>query len=166
MRLLVRKIEAAKWQQNDIKNGAEVSADAITGSSLKTVSNSLSVWMIENELALDNAVLAVVAQGQYLESMDFAYFDQSALEAAGLQVICTRGISPVKHLTETHRDIVGLTYRSLGLVANIVVDCFKTEKTRRFTKIQLRNLLREAIQVGNLNLQDLNKKIQDEMSLG
>ncbi|MBN1570613.1 MAG: hypothetical protein JXA73_22410 [Acidobacteria bacterium] len=164
MRLLVRKIEAAKWRQNDIINGAEVSADAITGS-LKTASNSLSVWMIESESALNDAVLAFVAEGQHVESMDFAYFDQSALEAVGLQIVNSLGRTPIEDMKQSHRDIVALTYRSLGLMANIIVDCFRTEKTRRFTKLALQNLLREAIQNKRLNPLELNPKIREDISL-
>lgn len=45
MTLLVRKINRAKWMQNDILSEQDVSADAIT-ICMKTVGNTLSVWQI------------------------------------------------------------------------------------------------------------------------
>jgi hypothetical protein len=62
MKLLVRKIERAKWMQKDVVNGATPSADAVTGS-LRTKNNTLSVWQIENLDELEDAVIAFVCQG-------------------------------------------------------------------------------------------------------
>jgi hypothetical protein len=146
----VRKINQAKWLQNDIKNGADVSADAITNC-MKTSRNTLSLWRIADEAQIEEAVLAIVAGADHLDAIDVAVMPSQRLTEAGLTVVASPGNTTVKSLVDTHADIQNLTYSSLGLVANCIVECFNENKVKRYTKGSLREILRRAIASGKLD---------------
>lgn len=150
MSLLVRKIEQAKWLQNDILNGADVSADAITNC-MKTKCNALSTWHIDNEEELDYAVLAIVAGHDHLDSIDVVWLSQEDLPERGLSVENSRGDTPLEEWADKHTDIVDLSYQSLGRLADCIVTCFREERVKRYTRSALKQLLRDAITSGRLN---------------
>lgn len=79
MGLLVRKINRSKWPQEDEKNVFKVASDAIT-ICLKSCGNTLSVWEIDNEQNLDEAVLALASGFQHLESIDVVMLESDRLK--------------------------------------------------------------------------------------
>lgn len=163
MSVLVRKIERNKWTQNEIIKGAEVSADAITNC-MKTVGNALSVWQITDETKLEDAVLAIVSMFDHPDSIDVALFDERVVIDAGLQIVAKPGKTPIEGLVQNHRDIAGLTYSTLGTMANLTVKCFKDDKIRRFTRFQLLKLFKDAIQRGIIRPDDLKEGIRSKLS--
>ena len=162
MSRLVRKIDRAKWLQNDIANGQEVSADAITNC-MKTKANTLSVWEIDSASALDDAVLAMASQFDHLDTIDVVVLDESELDRAGLRIAATPGTTPVKRLADIHRDITALTYRTLGIVADFTVKCFQQDSVRRFTRGQLISLLKSAIHQGEITETDLKERVRSAL---
>jgi len=163
MALLVRKIEKAKWLQNDILAGEDVSADAITNC-MKTRMNALSVWEIGGEEELHNAVLAMASQFQHLDTIDVVVLLPAAVAEAGLSVRGTNGATPVKDLAGSHRDLVSLTYRSLGKLAGLIVDGIRQKNVHRYTKQQLKRLLEEAIQAGRLSRDQLQESLRSRFA--
>jgi hypothetical protein len=159
MPLLVRKIEKAKWQQNDILNGEEVSADAITNCT-RTTRNSLSLWFIQDESYLDDAVLALASQFQHLDSIDIVMLDESSLKVNGLNVKNSQMDLPVKRLNDSHYDVVELNYSSLGRFANFIVNEFKLQKVKRYTKAQIKKILQDSIGAGELQKEKLSDSIK------
>lgn len=162
MPLLIRKIEKSKWLQNDIFNGKEASADAVTGS-LKTTGNTLSLWKINNEDDIEQAVLALVSGAQHLDTIDIIRIDQEEIENANLDLSNTPGLTPYKAYITSHFDIENLNYRTLGEVVNIVIKCLKNNLDLRFTRSKLKEILKNGIQQGLINFEDLNENIQDKI---
>jgi hypothetical protein len=162
MPLLVRKINKAKWMQNDILSGEDVSADAIT-TCMKTFQNALSTWRVSREEEVEDAVLAMVAGQERLETMDVVFIDRSSLEDKGINLKSTPGITPLKELINKHIDICDLTYRLLGVVAENIVRSIKDEKIKRYTKKDLKKILTEAIEAGRLHKNDLNEYLQSKL---
>ena len=162
MSVLVRKIDRAKWLQNDIANGEEVSADAITNC-MKTKANTLSVWKIDSVSNLNDAILAMASQFDHLDTIDIIVLDESELERAGLRIVATPGNTPIKRLADFHRDITALTYRTLGLVADFTAKCFQQRSVRRFTRGQLISLLKGAIHQGDIVHTDLKEHVRSAL---
>lgn len=158
MKLLVRKIERAKWMQKDVVNGASPSADAVTGS-LRTKNNTLSVWQIESLDELEDAVIAFVCQGQHLDTVDVVSFTESALSERELNLRKTPAATPRKEFVERHYDVCDLDYDSLGRLSFVIVDCLRKEATVRFTHKQLKDLVRKAVEDGRVAIEDLNEKL-------
>ncbi len=164
MPFLVRKIEISKWRQNDIVHDADVSADAITNS-LRTTNNTLSTWRIEDSTAVEEAILAIAAQAEHLETIDVVKIDIEKIEKERLEIVSTPGITPYKMFTNNHHDIVNLTYNSLGTVARLVIDCFKARQEMRFTRGKLKLLLISGIRDGRVRLEDLKSSILEKLDL-
>jgi len=162
MCLLIRKIERTKWLQNDITNGAEVSADAITNC-LKTKNNSLSVWRIEDDSAVEDAVLAIVSNSQHPDTIHVALLHEREVLASGFQLEAKLGVTRVERLRDTHCDICGLTYGSLGLIARLIVECFQQERVHTFTSGMIKNLLKKAIEEGELEEGDLEDSMRSKL---
>ena len=159
MLLLVRKIERAKWDRRKSDAIEDTPADAIT-SCMRTSRNKLSVWRIGAEDQLPNAILAMVAVGEKLESMDFAILRGRELEAHGLDAKCSPGGTCVKDMIDSHYDIVDLTYCTLGRVAGIILAIVKEERVERRTKAELREILMSAIEAERLSPADLAEKLR------
>jgi hypothetical protein len=162
MSLLVRKIEKAKWMQNDIVGGADVSADAITNC-IKTKGNTLSTWEISEESDIADAVLAIVSAREYLDTIDIVCLKRSSLESQGLVLQSTPGNTQVKDLINQHIDISDLTYRSLGTVAEQIVQEIKGGKVRRYTKGMIKKLLNDAIDLGRVQKADLHERLRNKL---
>ncbi len=163
MPLVVRKIEYNKWMQNKILEGEEPSADAITNC-MRTRQNKLSVWSIKDEEELEDAVLAIVAQFDHLDSIDVLSIDRSLLEQNGLLLEKTPGITPYNNFTEKHLDIANLNYISLGFMANTVIKSIKQNRRKRFTSRKLIEMLTDAVCEGKISLSDLKPDIQKKIS--
>lgn len=162
MSLIVRKIERAKWMQNDILSGADVSADAITNC-MKTKNNSLSVWEVSREDQVDDVVLALASQSEHIETMDVVVLDRTTLISSGLELQETDSPTPIRELPQRHRDIVQLTYLSLGVLARIIVDGIRNNTVQRYTRVKIKNLIDNAIADGRLNREALKENVKSHL---
>ncbi|HPO08131.1 MAG TPA: hypothetical protein PLZ55_05645 [bacterium] len=167
MSLLVKKIERAKWRENEIADGADVPADAITNC-LRTKQDALSVWEIRSQSDMHDAVLAIVAQSERknLEAIDIVLLGKSAVENARLCIKDEPGITVVEHLRNTHRDIVELRFSSLGRIADLIVEEFRKKQVYRFTVGDLKKILNEAIEKGILDKHRLQERVRIALNNG
>jgi hypothetical protein len=162
MSLLVRKINKAKWMQNDILSGEDVSADAINNS-LKTTDNTLSAWQVAGAEAIEDAVLAIVSSHKHLDTIDVVCLDPSSLESNGIMLQSNPGGTPVRDLIDRHIHICDLTYRTLGTVAEQIVHALKEGKDERYTKGKIKNLLKNAIKLRRLQKDDLDESLRRKL---
>jgi hypothetical protein len=72
----------------------------------------------------------------------------------------TPGITPVNRLINTHRDIVELTYTSIGIVADLIINCFKEEKVHRISRANILKILKDAVTEGHIQLEDLHQSVR------
>ncbi|GAB6394145.1 MAG: hypothetical protein MdMp024_0457 [Bacteroidales bacterium] len=169
MPLLVRRIAKSKWKEPFVadKNGyIDVPADAITNC-LKTTDNNLSVWKIESEEDLDDAILALITgeKQESLKKFHYVWIEEKHLLAKGLSLVASDGDTAVNDLIKKHRDISGLTYTKLDAVKDLIVDCIKNNKCHLCTVRQMKTLIEKSIQSGRLQREDLNKKLVEKEKL-
>lgn len=157
--LLVRKINKAKWKKDE---DGDVMADAITHC-LKTTKNTLSVWEIQSEEELNNAVLALVSNADHPDTIDIVLLDEAYLINEKLKIEKTPGITKVESLKDTHKDIIELTYSKLGIVKNIISEKVDNNSDIRFTKRQLIKILKDAIKDGIIKKEDLKEGMQKKV---
>lgn len=162
MTLLVRKISKAKWYKVDIELTNDVAADAITNC-LKTTRNTLSVWEIDTLEDLEKAVLALVSNQEHLDTIDVVILNQSFLQQKKLSIVKSPGQTPVKSLISKHRDIENLTFEGLGIVRDHIIQELRKNQIKRFTVSDLKKLLKQSIDSGLLNKEDLNCSIQNKL---
>jgi len=159
---LIRKINKSKWYQINIMEDDDVSADAITNC-LKTTGNTLSVWSIDSEEDIDEAVLAIASNLDHIETIDVVILNDTTLREYGISIITSTGNTPIESLREIHRDLAELTFSKLGIVKDHIVERIRNNKIKRFTKGQLKKLLSNAINKGLLQFDDLNDSIREKL---
>tara|TARA_R110002033_G_scaffold40631_3_gene81046 strand:- start:134 stop:625 length:492 start_codon:yes stop_codon:yes gene_type:complete len=163
MGLLVRKINRSKWPNSDNTDVFEISSDAIT-SCLRSTRNTLSVWKIDSEKDLDEAVLALAASFQRLESIDVVLLEGQDLVKANINCIQTKGITLVKDLEQTHYDLSELNYFKVGLVAEHIAQRIYLKKIKRYTVTDLKRVLNKAIEDNRLKMEDLNESVRKKIA--
>ena len=162
MSLLVRKIEKAKWMQNDIISGEDISADAITNC-LKTKGNTLSVWEVDTENHVEQAVLAIAASAQHIETIDVVLMNPEYLIESDVDYIQSEIPLPVEDLINMHHDICKITYKKLGIIAYHIADKIREQKIIRYTEGRLKGILKEAIEMGKLDIENLNYDVRKKL---
>ena len=165
MAVLVRKIQRAKWGE-DIPIIPDAPADAITNC-LKTTGNTLSVWKIESEVELNDAIIAL-ATGQSLDSfskIDYVIIDECKLENTGLSMVDYDGDTAFEEFVKKHKNIADLTYSKLGIVQNIIIECINSNKHKFITRTQIKQLVKSALESGKLQKDKLNPKLIEKEKL-
>jgi len=163
MPLLVRKIDRAKWEGSDPAAPSSLPADAITGC-LKTSSNALSTWRIQTRSELESAVLALAAGFTNLDTVDVVPLDERSIESAGLRIVVTPGRTPIDSLADRHRDIADLTLSSLGIFAGLVLQEVHAKNVIRFTRKDLKRMLKDAIASSLLAVERLSPSVASKLN--
>ena len=162
MPIVARKINQDNWIQTDIANGGDFSADAITNCT-KTKGNKLSVWKVDSDEKLDEAVLAIAANHTHLETFEVVMLNTELLYKDGIKCDDSRGPTPVVDLVETHADLTNLSYRKLGTLANHVDDMIKGKRVKTYTIAQQKQILKKAISDKRLTLDGLQKSVREKL---
>lgn len=167
MTMLARKISRAKWEPADYLAEDEIRADAISGC-LRTRDDSLSWWHCEgDEQDVEEVALALATGSKYkkFEKIDVVVLPETDLLAHGLAVESTEGDTPIKELRSRHVNVVRLDLEKLARIARILAPKIRSNNSVfRFTKATLMTLVRTAIQDKRLDLDDLNKKLREELN--
>ena len=165
MSLLIRKIEKAKWLQNDIINGQIPSADAITNCT-KTSRNTLSTWEIDSVSNINNAVIALLCGQEHLDTIDIVYFEPEKISERGISIEATEGRTSFAIMKEKHRNLSQLDYEKLGTIAEIIIEEIKSNRDVRFSVGKQKEILRQAIKNGLISIESLNIGISDKLKEG
>ena len=161
MGFLVRKINISKWPQNGEKDVFKVASDAIT-ICLKSSGNTLSVWKIDKEQNLEEAVLALASGFQHLEAIDVVMLEEDKIKE-GIEAKQTVGQTPVKDLENTHFDLINLNYYTIGLIAESIIKEIEVKRVKRFTIGKLNLILNDAIANGRLKREDLKESVASKL---
>ncbi|MCG7344030.1 hypothetical protein MHZ92_07795 [Sporosarcina sp. ACRSL] len=166
MTYLVRKYSRGKWPKEDFdKCPVEaLRADAIT-SCLRTTNDTLSTWEIESLENVEDAVLALVSGFDKLATVDVLIFSINEVEKRGFKVELTPGDTPIEELKNTHMDITGLTYKTVGEFSRLMLDTMNVDgRTMRFTVKKLKTLFQEAIDKGKVDVTLLKERLRLEVT--
>lgn len=162
MPYFVRKIEYAKWRQRNILEGEPPSADAITNC-MKTRQNTLSLWKIDNENQLEDAVLAIATAGDHIDALDLIYIDFNMI----IDDLCldddNLGETPYEEFKDRHTDVTKLDYISLGILAESIIESLKKDQRKRFTASTLKKIIKEGIVDGKIDPERLKPNIQKKI---
>jgi hypothetical protein len=156
---LVRKIAPAKW--SNAKSLDTLSADALTAD-LRTVDNTLSLWEIGSEDELHNAVLALAISKQVkkFEKMDLVLIPEETLLTKQLSIRASSGDTFAEGLSDTHREVVGLKYPSLGVFAQIIIDLLAKNAPTTITRTEVENIVKAAYTKKKIDISSLPEGMQ------
>ena len=158
---LARKITLAKWKKRELSEG-EISADAVTAD-LRTRENKLSFWRCGSETEVEDAALAIAAAGERVDKFYIVWIDEEELKTDGQTLEDTPGRTHVTELIDRHVDVCSLDYVRLGKVAHRVMAAIKKGQCTRLSKGRVTKILVAAVKRGRVNLDDLEKRVQEEV---
>lgn len=166
MAFLARKISRAKWEGS---LDGPISADALT-CDLKTANNTLSFWRfgIGEERAYEDAALALASGQQELDKIDIVSLDETELlQEASLELSNSDGSTPVLRLKPFHVDAVALDVDRIVHIARIVARRVRSAPShvKRFSKVEVREILKRAIFDGHLSAEALQQKLRTALGL-
>lgn len=127
MPFVLRKLDKRNnWWPSDLDQWPswlrpdDIQADAI--SELRTSSNTLSVWHIEDDKSnLEQVVCAMAASRDSFADIHFILLDPESLKQKGFKLKVTNGATPDKLCNSLwHRDIVELTAAGLLELAKLI----------------------------------------------
>jgi len=163
--ILIRKISRAKWpEQGVLTDIADIPGDAITAD-LRTTANTLSFWAVKDIDELKNVIvaLATVPTAKGFDSIPVIWIDEDTIKQFGLGVNESIGITAAKHYADNHRDLVELTYSSLGTVAGIVMSAINDGQYERVTTSKVKDYTREAYRNGEIDLDLLHDAMKEKI---
>lgn len=164
MSLLVRKIDRSKWRLEGRNVEREhIPADALTNC-MKTKQNRLSVWEIDSGDLIDEAALAIVASGQHIESIDLVALSREQLSQNRIGMSRSPGLTPVGDLKEKHMDLSDLTYGKLGVIAYQIAQVIVENRVKRYTKVHLKAILKDAVTNGRVDVDELDESIKKHLA--
>lgn len=166
MSILVRRIARAKWGDEITQDTSDVPADAITNC-LKTTNNTLSVWKIESEEELNDAILALITgkSQERFSKVDYVLIDECKLINNGLSLVDSDGDTIVDELVKKHKNISDLSYSKLGIIKDIILECINKGKYKFITRENIKKLVKSSIEAGKLQKEKLNEKLIDNEKL-
>lgn len=173
MAYLGRKFTLSKWSEVDDC----AAADGITYC-LRTSANSLSFWLAESldDKAINDIVLAFVANGEKLEKIDIVLIDEVFFTDNGINLESTDGITKVEDLVPNHRDITGLNIRKLEIISREILrqtqefeklsdeDIEKYTTIKIFTRQDVKNIILDAIASNRLDDNLLSDKLRAKLN--
>jgi len=144
----LRMVRKSKWYKNTQTPWLlpdDLQADAL--SDLRTHSNKLSVWEVEDG-SLDLVIASLAATREHVANFEYALFSSETISRIGVRLIrsegeCCNGLV-AKHM---HRDLLELT-------AGKIMQLAKTVSATRVTRVyprQIVELVKIAVNSGSLD---------------
>ncbi len=158
MPLFLRKIRKSKWYKNDSVpwiGKEEIQADAL--GDLVTSSNTLSVWLVEDDKSnLEQVIVALASSCDNVSNFDYVLLNVDLLLNVDIKIEPKEGLTPYSRANQWHRDLVELTTNKLFKLAEAIFAC--SDKNRIAEKKVL-NLIKDAVQNGQIDTTKLSTGI-------
>jgi hypothetical protein len=171
---LARKIDRSKWEVKSESRSEDIRADALTGFSLRTDKDELSLWQCtSNREDIAEVVLALITNPRpRIEGIHIILFAQEELILSQITLVCSphNAQTAIADLRHRHIDAVQLHMGNIIDLANKIatkvrqnIDCHS------FTRKQVVQILRSAFKCGRLPLDWMtslkpNEKIEIEQA--
>lgn len=162
MSVLMKKIERAKWLQKEILAGEPVSADAIT-INLRSKDNKISFWEMEKGEDIEDVLLAVITNCDRVTASDIVIIDKEVIRKEGLTIEYEEGITKVDDMKDKHRNVYDMDYNKLGILAKLIVEEFKKNEVKRYTRKQIIGIIKNALNMERINIADLKDSMASEV---
>ena len=131
MAFILRKLDGkAAFYKVDWLVDGDVQADALYD--LRTSSNTLSVWLVEESRANLNRIIAALAAGRHtVDKFDYALVKRQNLDELGIECVKVNGVScDAKANALWHQDLRGLSGFKLVNLAYIM------QENAEFVRVQ------------------------------
>ncbi|MFN8496058.1 MAG: hypothetical protein U0350_51175 [Caldilineaceae bacterium] len=165
MSYILRIINKNRWYRDAEnypgKEQADAPADTLVD--LRTEENELSVWLVDDDLAnLERLLAALAANRQRLDKLDYTLFSEEIFEQIGIQVQQTVGDVPDAVVNQWHLALVNLTAMQVAELARSIWHSPVTQTFRCLPK-QVAKLIAQAIHQEYFRLEQLQSDLHAEV---
>jgi hypothetical protein len=164
---LARKIDLSKWEVKSANGPRDIRADALTGFSLRTDKDELSLWKCTNtEEDISEVVLALITNNRpRIEGIHLVLFTKEELILSHITLICSpqNAQTAIADLRKRHIDAVHLRMGNIIDLANKIAEKVRQDTgCYSFTRKRVIQILRDAFKSGRLPLDWLTLLKPDE----
>jgi len=156
--LLLRKIRKSKWYKNESVpwlQEDQIQADAL--GDLVTSSNSLSVWLVNDDQSnLEQVVVALASTCDFVSNIDYALFKVELLSGIGIEIEPNEGLTPYSEANHWHRDLTRITARKLIKLAELI---YTDAQRMRIPEKKVLGLIKDAVKNKQIDIVDLQENI-------
>jgi hypothetical protein len=160
---VLRRITRARWYKKaaaPFLAKADVPADPF--GDLRTASNKLSVWWVDEDKSNLRRIAAAVAATRHKpDKFDYLLFDSGILGSVDITVEQTHGKTQDHQVNRCHRDLVELSGRKLFELVRAIMT--SDHETGRFPERDIKTWVEEAVGSGRLDFEKLPKSFQEKM---
>lgn len=167
MDYLARKIDRSKWEIKSDRGLQHIRADALTGFSLKTDKDELSLWQCTNtQEDMAEVILALITNSRpRLEGIHIILFTQEELIFSQIILVCSphNAQTVMADLRNRHVDAVQLQMGNIIDLANkIAMKVRQNIDCHSFTRKRVVQILRNAFKSGRVPLDWMTSLKPDE----
>ena len=155
----MRVTRQARWFYLEWLAKGEVQGDALLD--LKTTQNKLSVYEVGNGSEEDRIIVALAANREFTDNLDYAIFDGTVLAAINVSITKQDGKTPDRLVDKLHYDLTNLTARKLALLAHAV----SLGRHDRKGKKEIEQRIREGISTGILDRTKVKAKLLQRLGI-
>ena len=143
MPLLLRAVRKNRWDKGDFPwlQKGDIQADPL--GDLATGSNTLSVWLVQDDRSnLNDVLLALGASRDTASNLDYTIFDIGLLADINIKLEINVGNTPYAKANCWHRDLVELTANKIVKLAESLL---KNAEIKRFSEKEMIKLIQDAV---------------------
>jgi hypothetical protein len=118
----------------------------------------LSFWTCDpSDLpSVEQVVLALAATRDTVDRLDLVWIDEAAIQNIPLRIVATEGDTPAQLLRDRHRDVADIDLTGLYKLAEDVAKAVNGTQTKRWTKAEVRKILKTAAAAKSLNIEGVS----------
>lgn len=155
----LRSVRQARWRVPEWvgPDSREIQADSLKD--LATQGNLLSVYRADSQDDVERITVALAATRENLQNVDYAVFDDTEFQEAGIVVNKSSGATPDQAVNELHYDLGQLTARQNLRLAQMIAN----GKVERRPRKMIMEGLRQAIDEGELDDGDISDRLRSQL---
>ena len=130
-------------------------------SELRTYDNKLSVWNVNNDEDLEDAIIALGSNCDHIGTMFFLKIPADDLKDMSFD--SEEGDTPTHGINHKHRNIKCLNYDSLGFLITTMMRSISSDLVVKKSKSELKELLKNAYISGKIDPQLISESLKGEI---
>lgn len=157
---LVRKVNPTKWRGKDWASIDRIPSDALT-QCMKTSSNTLSFWRIEESKGEEESILALLGTQDRIDKIDIAFIEATDLLNATIDN--TPGKTVFAELCDLHVDVANLDHLAFINTAKILGIQIFANCTRRLSRADFKTRMQTAVNTRRIAWESIPESMQKEL---
>lgn len=128
---------------------------------LKTTDNKLSLWRVENEADIKDALVALAITRDKISDLAVVMIRPEDLQE--LSMDDEEGNSPTFGINDKHRNITNLNYDTLGTVIISILNGLRSGGYKKHSDRAIKRMIVEAYKAGKVDLSNAKESMREDI---